>query len=703
MPRRPTTSSEPLSAFTNQREFRRVELFSIVCTTCQAKLQVRDKSAIGKILACPKCGSMVMVEAPAHLHGAAPPSGTSPPQMADSHNSPTHNSPTHNSPTHNSPSPTLPSAETKAKPGQPPPQRKPRFRGEFPEPAKSQQLGAAKPGLLDRNPAGMGQTDSEGPDQDLLGESWVSPAARQLKQIVVLLAAAVFGIALAVGLIALIASWRSAPDQPVATGAAAEERGDPIPQPKQSGGTEDPDPGLPVDAADFDSPPASDVADVPESSPGDEATMAADENPPADGPDALNPALHGQPPTIAPAADSDNPPGLEPPKSPPVDMPDVGSDPDVASDDRESTPELPASTGERPPATVDSEFVKSQLSTVVNAVEFDDVALADFARFVSDFTAVPVTMDLDSLATNGITAGTSLSFQYRGVTIEQLLNAVLEPAGMAFVVDKRQITVTTRDASTGNLVEQTYNVADLIETPEGVQALAEQLTRFVQPASWAVHGGQGTIAAEEYALVVEQWPAVQFQVAMLLDRIRLCGGLLPRSDLPIEWISVEPAYERATALSEPVTINFSTDTPIRRILEYLNAESDLRILVDWQAAASADWAPHRPSQMVGTNQPLDELLTSWLAPSKLAFRVVDEYTIQITSRAKLAARPDVEFFRRDSPPDLEAVEQQLRQQLERETPVVVAYDAPSRCLIVALPQPQQHRVAQILGGRSSGP
>ncbi|HVW39374.1 MAG TPA: hypothetical protein VHB99_18785, partial [Pirellulales bacterium] len=39
-------------------------LFSIHCTTCRARLKVRDTAAIGQILACPKCGSMVQVLPP---------------------------------------------------------------------------------------------------------------------------------------------------------------------------------------------------------------------------------------------------------------------------------------------------------------------------------------------------------------------------------------------------------------------------------------------------------------------------------------------------------------------------------------------------------------------------------------------------------------------------------------------------------------
>src|SRR6476660_1319586 len=41
-----------------------MELFAITCTTCKSRLKVRDPAAVGQILACPKCGGMVMVKPP---------------------------------------------------------------------------------------------------------------------------------------------------------------------------------------------------------------------------------------------------------------------------------------------------------------------------------------------------------------------------------------------------------------------------------------------------------------------------------------------------------------------------------------------------------------------------------------------------------------------------------------------------------------
>lgn len=51
----------------------RPELFSVECTTCKARLKVRSVAAIGQILSCPKCQSMVLVAAPAGWVPDAPP------------------------------------------------------------------------------------------------------------------------------------------------------------------------------------------------------------------------------------------------------------------------------------------------------------------------------------------------------------------------------------------------------------------------------------------------------------------------------------------------------------------------------------------------------------------------------------------------------------------------------------------------------
>ena len=54
-----------------------MELFTVPCITCRAKIKVRHVSAIGQILACPRCGGMVQIVAP---EGWKPPADAPPPK-----------------------------------------------------------------------------------------------------------------------------------------------------------------------------------------------------------------------------------------------------------------------------------------------------------------------------------------------------------------------------------------------------------------------------------------------------------------------------------------------------------------------------------------------------------------------------------------------------------------------------------------------
>ena len=66
---REAVGSPPVSPFL--RDYDTVKPFTISCTTCQTRLKVRNEQAVGQLLSCPKCGSMVHV-APAAIAGLSP-------------------------------------------------------------------------------------------------------------------------------------------------------------------------------------------------------------------------------------------------------------------------------------------------------------------------------------------------------------------------------------------------------------------------------------------------------------------------------------------------------------------------------------------------------------------------------------------------------------------------------------------------------
>ncbi len=56
-----------------------MESFVLTCTTCKSRLKVRDTGVVGQIMACPKCGGMVLIKPPepgAKEHTARPANDT---------------------------------------------------------------------------------------------------------------------------------------------------------------------------------------------------------------------------------------------------------------------------------------------------------------------------------------------------------------------------------------------------------------------------------------------------------------------------------------------------------------------------------------------------------------------------------------------------------------------------------------------------
>ena len=59
-----------------------MEPFSILCRSCAARLKVTNASAVGQVLACPKCGTMINVVAPAGWVAPEPENGISASDMS---------------------------------------------------------------------------------------------------------------------------------------------------------------------------------------------------------------------------------------------------------------------------------------------------------------------------------------------------------------------------------------------------------------------------------------------------------------------------------------------------------------------------------------------------------------------------------------------------------------------------------------------
>lgn len=732
-----------------------MELFSIECTTCQQRLNVRDESAIGEIEICPKCGSMVLVEAPPDWQGTPPdepPTSVQPPPIVEDEDE-------------LDIAAAMPS-ETEAS-SQQTPTVSPLVvgGGELPSPSQEAdtvdgpiELDAAP---SDARPAAMEQPESVPADEPpvaadptsppqtgsaepvLRTDDWTSEASLQRRQMLLVGGAAIAGIVLAVVVVGLLASRRTQPEPDVSVvdgkpgvespkdtgdGAARDAEGDDQPENETDNETPtakddedeqvDEDTEKPSDPpADEDatskakSEPAEDTeskAPVPEPDSKQEASTKNDEKeklilkPSEDKPDATamdTAALAKTLDLLAPFTDV---------------QPYTAPQPGEASA-KEKAPKLdPAALPAQGPSAPRPEprdvDVPERLKDEIREIEFPNVPLIDFLRFVTDFSTIPITLDPDALALVSVTPKTLVNVKQKDTVVAKLLSDALTSQNLGYVPLEGHLLVTRPPLPDGQPRSHTHSVADLVgNDPQQLARLAAMITEMVEPHSWQVNGGVGVIHQKMPELEFEHRDVELFRAMLFCDRLRMARGLPPQSKFPKEVFTIEPRLSQAKKLLEtPVTINYVQPTLFVRILARLSKETGLQIIVDWRAVAELGWSPDGEATISASNEPIGQALAEMLLPMDLTYRVINANTVQVTSPSALVARLDVEFYPAKDvllPQEKPAAFlEHIRKELGlRDIGAAVYLDDASKHLIAALPQPWHKELVDLLNRRKGKP
>jgi general secretion pathway protein D len=234
------------------------------------------------------------------------------------------------------------------------------------------------------------------------------------------------------------------------------------------------------------------------------------------------------------------------------------------------------------------------------SLHFHDVALTEVIRHIATVHGINIAMQTRAIETEGLTADQPVSIDVDGITLRSALNLLLDQAGgLVYTIENETLMISNRLEQETKLVTLTYNVADLVVpvanklangvggTPGGVQGampnpaaasglyqvnddlavnisgngrtnsgatvdysdnhadfsgLIDLLTTTIEPGTWDVDGGSGTIATEEntLSLVIRQTAATHEQVADLLKQLRKLQDL--QVTVEVRFISVSDNF-----------------------------------------------------------------------------------------------------------------------------------------------------------------
>ncbi len=420
---------------------------------------------------------------------------------------------------------------------------------------------------------------------------------------------------------------------------------------------------------------------------------------------------------------TDEPPGLTP-KEPTKDAPATGGEPSPLSETlrdfgallEEPAPPaipMPAVDAELPSALdadeTDEEPVvrrpgprvvelDDRLNDPVAQIEFKGVPLANFLRFASDYSTIPITLDADILRWAHVSPSTLVKLNATDTTIAEMLTQGLAPLGFEYRTEADQLFVTRRSRDESGVRTVTFKVEDLVgDGAEALQQFAAQIMNFVEPETWSGRGGIGTITLRERELVIEQHETVQFEILGFCETLRVARGLKTRSPYDASMFRLATRNDRTRdKLAKSVTLTYIRPAPLDRIVDRLAKSSELQILIDWRALADVGWSPDAELRFSVADLPITKALTMLLDPMELTYRVVDESTLQITTPAVLESRLEVEFYHiakleGDGSMLVDSAREALGIAIFQDSGESgrLAFDAQSSCLLARLNQGQQ--------------
>ena len=154
--------------------------------------------------------------------------------------------------------------------------------------------------------------------------------------------------------------------------------------------------------------------------------------------------------------------------------------------------------------------------------EFSEIPLAEVIAFLSERHKVPILIDTQALADEGVSHDTPVTLFIKNRPLAKLLDLFLSDLHMTWQVRDGVIRVTTNDRADNDLMWIAYNVHDLASNMELLTQLSDAIEQTTNGQWQDVQGQGGQLALTDVGglLLISQTDQIHFEIQTLLDQLR---------------------------------------------------------------------------------------------------------------------------------------------------------------------------------------
>ena len=300
--------------------------------------------------------------------------------------------------------------------------------------------------------------------------------------------------------------------------------------------------------------------------------------------------------------------------------------------------------------------VNVRLQLAIYGMKAEQTTLYDAVTKLADMVGVPLTWDVPGLRLFSIPLDKPIRLDFGETTVGEALAAILAQHRLAALVEHEQIFIYPIDAAGSTLREVRYDIMDIVRSsvtpgtangPNSISAtiLVDVIPRMISPFSWQSPEKQGneeagSITAEGTVLIVKQTEINQKEVFRFLEMIRSARKIPLISTTAKEPQDAERVLQKLfpeqtcpKMLAKPLTLHYSSPTPLAEIFKILTPALKMRFFVNHRVLNESQYPISELSGTVhvekGTiHEALRQLLHS-VDQLELTYRIVDHDAIEI--------------------------------------------------------------------------
>ncbi len=640
-------------------------LFSIQCDTCQTRLKVRNKSAIGQILACPKCGSMVQIEPP---EGWVEADESSDSAIGDSQSESGASSKSNSSGAAKDSKRTGAGANRQGAKRQGAKRQGAERQGGKSSGSKKSAANAAQETEAEKSLEG-------GPL--LPGEDWTSGHAKARRKMLLLYGGSGIGLVVAVVLVGVLVYQMTRPAKQVVKDLSEMQKAIDEDKAKSDKTNLDSDNLDPTNNKDTDSvDPNNKDPNKDDTSSDNKKTDPETGDPKTGDPkstDPLNnkktePGENSKTDTKLPenpsvAIDTTDPIGLTPKAAP--------EDPEPEIDDKtfgelselndllngSAFDEVMPDTSLAGEYAKDTPYISKPIDRPIDyirltkmkipEIKFDDLRLVDVVIMLERLSNVTVTIDADSMMYSGLSLKQRISLAEKDLTIAQIAERIANKIGLEVSTAKSGFVFSV--AKFDEFTKRSFDVADLTKgEQEESNRLANLITNFVigesNDAEMLLEEETTQLVPKEKTISIENTARKIWHTSRLLDQIRLARGL-PAANKDSKVVKLGGRVAGAAEkLNKVAGFDFVLDTRLTEVLAKTQ-RLKLDLLIDWESLNEIGWNYNSKLAVhdLGT-QPFVESMVPVLSAMNLELMVLREDLIEVTTAQKSLARIQTEIY-----------------------------------------------------------